>query len=119
MPLTKIGKMSLKNQGWFTARIAFSYLDDKDQKKLSRESGDILGGSTQAADPGDLGVPNGSVVSMYVFVVAGKDNEAKESFLYEKGNPTTANYRISGDIVNNMLTLIEVAAWTNWAGSIS
>ena len=119
MPLTKIGKMSLKNQGGFTTRIMFSYLDGEGEKKLSGQSGDIRGGTTQTTDPGDLGVPNGSVVSIHAFVLWGKDNEAKDSFLYEKGNPTTAEYSISGTTGKNELALIEVVAWTNWAGSIS
>ena len=39
MPLTKICKMSLKNQGVFTTRIMFSYLHGKGEKKLSGQSG--------------------------------------------------------------------------------
>ena len=109
MPLQKIGKMTLKNQGGFVARIMFSYLDDNGEKQLSGHTGDITLGFSKTADPGDLGVPDGSVVSMYAFVVWGKDNEAKRVFLYEKGNPGTANYNISGTTLDNELGLIDIS----------
>jgi hypothetical protein len=108
MALQKIGKMSLKNQGGFVTRIMFSYLDDNGEKKLSGHTGDITLGFTQTADPGDLGVPDQSVVSMYAFVVWGKDNEANRAFLYEKGNPATANYNISGTTLDNELGLVSI-----------
>ena len=109
MPLQKIGKMSLKNQGGFVARIAFSYFDDDGEKKISSHTGDLTLGFTQTADPGDLGVPDSSVVSMYAFVVWGRDNEAKRAFLYEKGNPHVANYNISGTTLDNELGLVDIA----------
>jgi len=119
MPLQKIGKMSLKNQGGFVARIAFSYFDDDGEKKISSHTGDLTLGFTQTVDPGDLGVPDGTVIAMHVFVVWGQDNEARKSFLYEKGNAATAHYIISGTTLNNTLALIEMNEWTNWAGSLS
>ncbi len=109
MPLQKIGKMSLKNSGGFVARIQFSYLDDDGEKKLTKQSDDITLGFTKTVDPGELGVPDGSMVYMHVFVVWGTDNEAKRAFLYEKGNTTTAHYNISGTTLNNDLGLVEVA----------
>ncbi|HEY0604321.1 MAG TPA: hypothetical protein VGD58_15480 [Herpetosiphonaceae bacterium] len=108
MALQKIGKMSLKNQGGFVARIMFSYLLENGEKRLSEHTGDITLGQTKTVDPGDLGVPDGSVVWMYVFVVWGRDNEAKRAFLYEKGNPNTAHYSISGTTLDNELGLIDI-----------
>lgn len=107
--LQKIGKMSLKNSGGFVARIQFSYLDDDGEKHLSNQSGDITLGFTKTVDPGDLGVPDGSMVYMHVFVVWGHDNEARRAFFYEKGNVTTARYNISGTTLNNDLGLIDIS----------
>ena len=109
MPLQKIGKMSLKNSGGFVARVQFSYLDDNGEKHLTSQSGDLTLGFTRTYDPGDLGVPDGSMVYMHVFVVWGTDNEAKRSFLYEKGNVSVANYNISGTTLNNDLGLIDIS----------
>lgn len=109
MALTKIGKMSLKNSGGFVTRIMFTYLDDDGEKKVTSDgSGDILLGQTKTVDPGDVGVPDDAVTALYAFVVWGTDNEAKRSFIYEKGNPATANYNISGTTLGNDLGLIDV-----------
>lgn len=109
MALQKIGQMSLKNQGGFVTRLMFSYIDDNGEKQLSGHTGDITLGFSKSADPGDLGVPDGSVVSMYAFVVWGRDNEAKRVFLYEKGNPNTAHYNISGTTLDNELGLVDIS----------
>jgi hypothetical protein len=109
MPMQKIGKMSLKNSGGFVARIQFSYVDDEGNKQLTKQSDDITLGFTKTVDPGDLGVPDSSMAYMHVFVVWGTDNEAKRAFLYEKGNPTTAHYNISGTTLNNDLGLTDIS----------
>jgi hypothetical protein len=41
-------------------------------------------------------------------VVAGKDNEAQQQFIYEKGNSQTAAYTITGTTLNNTLGLIGI-----------
>ncbi|HEY0736420.1 MAG TPA: hypothetical protein VGD69_16010 [Herpetosiphonaceae bacterium] len=109
MAIQKIGKMSLKNQGGFVARIMFSYLDENGEKHLSGHSGDIPLGQTKTVDPGSLGVADGTVVWMYAFVVWGRDNEAKRAFLYEEGNSDTAHYSISGTTLDNELGLIDIS----------
>lgn len=109
MPLQQIGKMSLKNSGGFVARIQFSYLDENGEKKLTGQSGDVLLGQTKTLDPGEMGVPDGSMTYMYVSVVWGRDNEATRAFLYQKGNVSVANYLISGTTLNNDLGLIGIS----------
>jgi hypothetical protein len=64
-----IGKMSLKNQGAFVVKMRFSYRDEHDEKQLSAETGNITLGFTKTADPGDLGVPDDTDVSLYASVV--------------------------------------------------
>jgi hypothetical protein len=108
MPMQKIGKFSLKNGGGFVARIQISYMDDDGNKQLSGQSGDVPLGQTKTVDPSELGVPNGSMVYMHVFVVWGTDNEAKRAFAYEKSNPATAAYVITGTTLGNDLGLISV-----------
>lgn len=109
MPMQKIGKMSLKNSGGFVARIQFSYLDNDGNKQLTKQSGDIPLGQTKTVSPGDLGVPDGSMVYMHVFVVWGHDNEANRAFLYEAGNVSVANYNISGTTLSNDLGLTGIS----------
>lgn len=109
MPMQKIGKMSLKNSGGFVTRIQFSYMDDNGEKKLTGQAGDVPLGQKMTTDPGDLGVPDGSMVYMHAFVVWGTDNEARRAFVYEKGNTTVANYNISGTTLSNDLGLVDVS----------
>ena len=109
MPMQEIGKMSLKNSGGFVARIQVSYMDDNGEKRLTGQSDDITLGFTKTVDPGDMGVPDGSMVYMNVDVVWGTDNEAKRAFKYVKNNTTCAHYNISGTTLSNDLGLIEVS----------
>jgi hypothetical protein len=109
MAMQEVGKMSLKNSGGFVARVQYSYMDDSGEKKLTGQTGDIPLGQTRTVDPGELGVPNGSMLYMHVFVVWGTDNEARRAFIYKKGNVSCANYNISGTTLNNDLGLVDVS----------
>ena len=107
MAMQQIGKFSLHNGGGFVARGKVAWLDDNGEKKVSDgTAGDVTLGFDQDVDPGSLGVPEGAIVSLYVFVVAGYDNEARQSFIYKKGNPATAKYTITGTTLSNTLGLI-------------
>lgn len=108
MAIQKIGKFSLHNGGGFVARGQVAYIDDNGEKHLSSSTGDILLGQTKDVDPGALGVPNGSMISLYVFVVWGTDNEARQSFIFEQGSKVKANYTITGTTLSNTLGLINV-----------
>jgi hypothetical protein len=106
MAMTTVGKFSLKNEGGFVVRQMFTYLNDNGEKVASQSSGDILLGQTKECDPGDLGVPDGATVWSHVFVVWGRDEEAKQEFMYKKGAPKTAAYTITGTALSNILSLI-------------
>ena len=109
MPMQTIGKMSLKCSGGFVAKIQFVYIDDDGERKTTGKSGDIPLGQTKTVDPGDMGVPDGSLVYLKAFVVWGKDNNASRAFLYKKNDPGIANYNISGTTLNNDLGLTSVS----------
>ncbi|WP_223456355.1 MULTISPECIES: hypothetical protein [unclassified Pseudomonas] len=108
MAIKEIGKFSLHNGGGFVARGEVTYLDDGGEKHLSGNAGDILLGQTKEVDPGAFDIPDGSIVSLYVFVVWGYDNEARQSFIYKKGSTVVANYTITGTTLSNTLGLISV-----------
>jgi hypothetical protein len=88
--------------------MEFKYTSDGVNWKKSEQTDGITLGKTKKVDPGDLGVPNGSTIILKAIVVAGKDNEAKQQFIYEKGNPATAEYTITGTTLNNTLGLIGI-----------
>jgi hypothetical protein len=106
MAIPKVGKFSLHNGGGFVCRIMFNYMDDSGHSNTTGQSGDILLGQTKVVDPAELGVPNGSIVTLKAFVVWGTNNTAQQSFVYEKGNPAIAKYTITGTTLDNTLGLI-------------
>ncbi|MFL5283021.1 MAG: hypothetical protein ACJ8AW_19010 [Rhodopila sp.] len=108
MAMSKIGKFTLHNGGGFVTRGEVAYMDDNGEKHLSGNSGDILLGQTKDVNPNQLGVPDGSIVSLYAFVVWGTDNEARQSFILESGSQKVANYTITGTTLSNTLGLISV-----------
>ncbi len=109
----KIGWVSLKQQGWFLARIRINFHGDHGAG-ITDSWGNIAIGQLEAVDPGDprffkrVPVPNGSIITLRVDVTAGNSAEAQQSFTYEQGNPNTAKYVIAGTTLDNQLGLISV-----------
>jgi hypothetical protein len=103
--MNTVGKFSLKNQGGFVTKLQFVYFDENGNKKHVDGTGDIDLGQSKSADPGKYGVPDGSPVALYAFVVWGSDNEAKQLFTYKKGDSSEAKYTISGTTLDNELGL--------------
>jgi hypothetical protein len=101
--MQQIGKFSLQNEGGFVVKLQFQYIDNNGDKVHVDGTGGIPLGQTKSADPGDYGVPDGSPVQLYAFVVWGKDNVGSQLFYYSKGSPWTANYTISGTTLDNQL----------------
>lgn len=92
-----IGKMYLKNNGGFVVRLEFEYYNKGTNKWIhAKGTGDITLGFGKTVDPGDYGVPDGCLCQLYANVAWGVDREAKEMFVYAKGDGHTANYTISG-----------------------
>ena len=108
MAMKNIGKFSLHNGGGFVARGKVAWMDDEGEQQLTSDAGDITLGVTRDVDPAALGVPDGAIVSLYVFVVWGYDNEARQSFVYKTGNSSVAKYTITGTTLSNTLGLISV-----------
>lgn len=107
--MQEVGKFSLKNDGGFVVKLQFVYYDENGIKHHvdGTEGYPVL--QSKTVDPGDYGVPENSLVSLYAFVVWGTDNQATQLFLYKKGNKRTANYRITGTTLNNDLQLIDIS----------
>lgn len=101
--MQNIGKMSLKNNGGFAVKLQFVYIDSNGDKQHVDGTGSFPLGQTETADPGDYGVPDGSPVALYAFVVWGRDNTASQLFFYQKGAPMCAAYTISGTTLDNEL----------------
>ncbi|SRR6266545_2663134 len=103
-----IGKFSLKNQGGFVVKLQFVYWDADNQKHHKDGTDSFPLGQSQTADPGDYGVPDGSPVALYAFVVWGSDKEAAQMFTYQRGSSAIARYIITGTTLGNDLGLVGV-----------
>ena len=101
--MKEVGKFSLKNGGGFVTKLQFYYIDENGHMNHRNGTGNIILGQRKSADPGDFGVPDGTLVGAYAFVVWGSDNYAKQMFTYKKGIKKTANYVITGTTLNNNL----------------
>lgn len=115
MSLQKAGKITLENAGYFVARIEISYQIGNGPKKRTSQTPDITKGTTRTIDPGNVGVPDGATVQLYVYILWGKDVEAPEAFLYEQGNGMNVRYNVSGVAWNPALVLLP---WKNWSANI-
>lgn len=104
-----VGKFTIHNGGGFVCRGKAKYEDGDNDVTTDQETGDILLGQTQEYDPGDLGVPDGARMTIYVDVVAGSDNAGRHHFTYQKGNPHKGDYVITGTTLDNFLGLIGIS----------
>jgi len=105
MAYQQVGKFKLNQQGGYVCRTEFVYLDENGQLQHSSQTSNELLGQSYTTDPGDLGVPDGSITWMKIWVMAGTDNQANQAFTYTKGNSQTADYTCSGTTLSNHLAL--------------
>jgi hypothetical protein len=96
MSIKQVGKFTLNQQGGYVARTMFIYVDENGQEVHSQQTGNELVDQSYTTDPGTLGVPDGSLVSFYLWVMAGNDERSTQIFQYTKGSPNTAVYMCNG-----------------------
>jgi hypothetical protein len=108
MTMAKIGKFTLDQEAWVVARGSATSIDDYGEKTRANSGSDILLGQKRDVKPGDLGIADGSIVNLYVVVVAGVDNEAPQSFVFDTSSATAANYKLTGTTGSNTLALVSV-----------
>jgi len=101
----EIQYISLINNSATVCKLEFEYFDKSACKWVrAKGTGDITAGKSEMASPGSYGVPNGSLVRIYVNVVGGFDNNVTlEMFTYKEGNGHAAIYAISGILTDNSL----------------
>jgi hypothetical protein len=108
--MQEIGFFSLKNDSAFDVYLEAVYsVDGGPNVRVGPTTG--LGypvGKSSTADLGKLGVPNGSVVSLYAVVVAGNNDQAKEQYVFQEGSSVTAKYKITGLTLSPHLHLLSV-----------
>lgn len=109
MAFKQVGKFQLNQQGGYVCRTEFVYINPKGELESSAHTGNELLGQSYITDPIVLGVPDGSVLWMKIWVMAGRDNQASQGFEYKSGSSAVAEYTCSGTTLNNHLALDGVA----------
>ncbi|HEV2772276.1 MAG TPA: hypothetical protein VGV57_05540 [Thermoleophilaceae bacterium] len=106
--MERVGCFCLKNQGGFVTKLQFVYWDEKGNSHHVDGSGAINLGGHNCRKPSESGVPEGSQVSLYAFVVWGEDNTATQRFIFDPSSQDTAKYTVSGTTHDNELGLNSV-----------
>lgn len=106
----QIGRFSLRNQGGFVTKLQFVYWDADGNKHHENGTGNILLGQTDSLDLSKYNLPDGTLVSLYAFVVWGTDNLANQIFTLRNGSDVTASYVITGTTLDNSLGLTGIGA---------
>jgi hypothetical protein len=101
--MRSVGRFCLKNEGLFDVKLQFVYYDEHGGRHHVDGTGAYPGAQNECRKPGDSRVPNGAGVSLYAFVVGGKDKTASEQFTYDQGSALTARYTIVGTTLINKL----------------
>lgn len=112
--MSSIGHFSLDNgSGMYVCALDIVWWDSTGAKhSVTDAAKDIALGQCKSADPGQHGVPDGSKVALRLNVKSAqqKDITASETFTYQSGNVTYANYTASGTTFSPGLDLINVGA---------
>lgn len=106
--MQNIGKISLRNEGSFDVAMEIVYWTDVIPKTQVPATDSYPVGELKTVDPGDLGVPNNSYVSLYVDVDSGEDNASGDEYLYTPDLDVIASYVICGSAEENYLGLLHV-----------
>ncbi|MEK6781714.1 MAG: hypothetical protein AABY93_08405 [Bacteroidota bacterium] len=106
-----VGLFQLKQHGVFVCHAAFMFVKGG-APKMSNHTGDLITdvfGAGYILNPGDLGVPDGSDVTLFLMVVAGTTVSAQESFRYVKESKNIAHYKSEWTSVDPKLHLERVS----------
>jgi hypothetical protein len=105
MAIQEIGKFKLQQRSAYVSRMQVKYLDGDGNVVYSAQTSDEVTGQDYFMDPADLGVPDGSMVWLFLWVMAGYDQTAPKAFIYKHGSNITASYSCTGVTVAPHLNL--------------
>ena len=105
--MNTITEFYLIDRGAFNVTPEVEYTDLSGKKGEVKDFKKLMAGQSLTFDPGKSGIiKDGFTVSLKCNVQAGKDKSAGESFTYQSGGATVANYAISGTTLNDDLKFL-------------
>lgn len=111
--MQSIGNFSLTNNAGEVVKLQFVYWDAKGNKHHEDGTDGFPINQSRSRTPGESGVPAGSTVSLYCFVVWGIDVTADQQFIYDPNSTSTASYSVTGTTLDSHLTLLGVNVGAN------
>jgi len=106
MALQHVGKFTLRQNGGYVCRTMFNCMDENGDTFQSKQTGNQLQYQNYTISPSDLGVPDGSTVWFYLWVMASlNDQTGAQAFIFDKSSPSVAHYSCSGITINVGLNL--------------
>lgn len=107
-----IRHIKLHNSGAFVAHMIIEWAGHNSSgeeitgKYEEKGYHDICASAERTIDlKNGTGIPNGAIVTLHAYVVAGSGKNAKESFTYDENSGKMAVYEISGTTLINKLKL--------------
>jgi hypothetical protein len=99
----EIGKFCLTNHGAFVVKLQFVYYDPNFVRHHVDGTDRFFVNQTKCRAPGQSGVPEGYIVSLFAYVRWGIDRTAAQLFTYREASPLTATYKITGTTLTSKL----------------
>ena len=102
----RVGAVTLINQSAaLAARMDLVYFDNAGDRIVVPGPGtEVVQGQPQTINPGNFGVPQGALFTIFVQVLGDGSTEGNVKFIYEPNNAHTAKFTISGTVQNHTLT---------------
>jgi hypothetical protein len=96
-----IGSFKLTNNGGFVCAGKVQYIDPNGFPKRSDRWHYINVTESETMNPSEKGVPSGSLIEMYIDIVAGNDRTGGTYFIYDPSSNRRAEYSITGTTLNS------------------
>jgi hypothetical protein len=94
----------LNNFGGFVCAGKIAYLDDAGDEQLTDDYGKIPNPQSETMDAASKGVPDGSVMRLYIWIEAGDDRTGAPYFICDYSSPNHAHYNITGTTLDSTVT---------------
>jgi hypothetical protein len=104
MARQKISGFHLNNNGGFVCAGKIQYVDNGGGTGVSDRYPLITLGQGEGMDPKNVGVQDGYLIDMYIYIEAGNDRTGGNYFEYDSTANLIATYSISGTTLNSTVT---------------
>jgi len=92
----KIGGFILRNNGAFVCSGKVMYMEQDGSSGTTDGFGNIMAGQQETMRPSDKGIAQGTLIQLYIDIMAGSDRTGGTYYRYGPGSNNFAQYSITG-----------------------